>query len=326
MNYHKYNNVPKEVMVKLYERMLYIRLVSEAIQQSSFRLELKCPIHFSIGQEATAAGMGLNLRQSDLITTTHRSHAPYLAKGGDLSEMIAEIYNKRAGSVRGIGGSMHLSSPDKNVFCSSIVGGGIPIAVGAALGFKMQNKKAVAVAFFGDGAVEEGVFHESLNFASLKKLPAIFYCENNLFAVHSSIYNTQANYNIYQLAKNYHLLGLQIDGNNILEVYQTAKRAVQLARTGKGPVLIEAKTYRWCEHVGPHIDDKSPYRSKKELAKWIKRCPLKNYENYLLKRKFLNINEIIRVKKTINNQIKKAWEKMKKSPPLKLKELSKFEL
>jgi pyruvate dehydrogenase E1 component alpha subunit len=177
----------------------------------------------------------------------------------------------------------------------------------------------VAVAFFGDGAVEEGVFHESLNFAALKKLPIVFYCENNFFAVHSSIYKTQANFNIYQWAKIYKMPGWQIDGNNILEVYQTAKRAVHLARSGKGPVLIEARTYRWCQHVGPHLVEKSQYDDRQGFLKWKRRCPIKNFENYLISRGLLNAKEIIEIKNNIDKKIRNAWNKMKNSSTPKLK-------
>lgn len=321
INFQKYDFIDKVAKIKLYEKIAYIRMVSEAVLESALKLEIQCPLHFSIGQEAASAGIGMNLLKSDFITTTHRSHAPYLAKGGDLSQMISEFYGKNTGSVGGYGGSMHLGSCENNIFCSAIVGGGISIAVGAGLAFKMKNKKNVSVAFFGDGASEEGVLHESLNFASLRKLPVIFFCENNFYAVQSSQYNTHANPKIYEQAISYGMPGIRIDGNNILEVYEATGKAIANARKGKGPFLIEAVTYRWREHVGPNFDFDMGYRSKEELEKWMKRCPVDNYEKYLLENKIIDVIRIKKIKQKIEKQIKDAWKKMERAQYAKLNEL-----
>ncbi|PKN00405.1 MAG: dehydrogenase [Elusimicrobia bacterium HGW-Elusimicrobia-2] len=311
-------------MVDFYRQMLYIRMVSVALRQSALKMELKCPVHFSFGQEATAVGVGMNLKKKDAIVITHRSHAPYLAKGGDLKKMIAEIYNKKDGTSGGIGGSMHLNSPEKNIFCSAIVSGGISIAAGLALSFRMKRKNNVAVAFFGDGAVEEGGLSETLNFAALKKLPMVFFCENNMYAVNSHISETKAVHEVSRIARAYDLPAIRIDGNNILEVYKAVKTAVNRARNSRGSTFIEATTYRWLEHVGPRFDHISGLRPEKEVRKWISRCPLKSYEKYLLKKTIINNKEISKFKVNIERRIKAAWEYMDRSPYPKLKQLEKI--
>ena len=313
-NYDKHNDIPEAILLALYQKLLYIRLVSEAIREDSLNLKLKCPVHFSLGQEAVSAGVGLNLRKDDCVTITYRSHAPYLAKGGGLKEMIAELYNKKGGCVGGIGGSMHLSSPKNNIFCTAIAGGGVPIAVGMALAFQMQKKDSIAVTFFGDGAADQGVLHESLNFASLKNLPVIFLCENNLYAVEASVEDTKANTEIYKMAITYNIPAVRIDGNNILDVYQETKKAVEKARQDKGPIFVEALTYRWLEHVGPHYERDLHYRTREEVDMWIEKCPLKNYESYLLGKQLLNETLIMEMKNNINQQIQEAWTYMENSP------------
>lgn len=323
IKFQKYRDISPKTMLELYKEMLYIRLVSEALRAAALRLELKCPVHFSFGQEATAAGVGLNLLKQDAIVTTHRSHAPYLAKGGSLNEMIAEIYNKSGGCVGGIGGSMHLSSPENNIFSSAIVSGAISIATGLALSFQIKRKKNVSVAFFGDGAAEEGALSESLNFASLKKLPVIFFCENNMYAVDSSIKETKAVCEIFRVASAYNVPRVKIDGNNVIEVYKEMGKAVVRARTGKGPTFIEAGTYRWLEHVGPNFDHLSGQRPEKEVKKWISRCPLKLYEEHLLKKYMLEQKTIIKMKVRLNRKIKDAWKYMEKSPYPILRHISK---
>ena len=316
--------IPRAKMTELYRKMLYIRLVSGALRAAALRLELKCPVHFSFGQEATAAGVGIHLKKKDAIVITHRSHAPYLAKGGNLNEMIAEIYNKIGGCTGGIGGSMHLSSFENNIFCSAIVGGGISLATGVALSFQMKRKKNVSVAFFGDGAVEEGALSECINFAVLKKLPVIFFCENNMYAVHSHIKETKAVCEIAGIASAYNMPAVRVNGNNILEVYESVKTAVTRARNGKGPTFIEAATYRWLEHVGPRFDHLSGFRPEKEVKKWISRCPLKLYERYLLDEKIINKEVINTMQGQINRRIKAAWRYMENSPYPLLRQIEKI--
>ena len=323
LDFDKYDHIPKETLVALYHKILYIRLVTEAIRNASLRLELKCPVHFSLGQEAASVGIGSCLKEEDAIIITYRSHAPYLAKGGNLSEMIAEIFNKKGGCVGGIGGSMQLSSPENNIFCTSIAGGSISIAVGFALAFKMQEKENVAVAFFGDGATEQGSFHESLNFASLRKLPVIFFCENNFYAVQAGIENTKANQEIHKIAAANNIPAIKIDGNNVLEVYEESKKAIEVARENQGPSFIEVVTYRWLEHVGPRYDYKLGYRPEKEVKEWMQKCPLSNFEIYLLENNILNKTLIAEMKDEVDEKIRKAWKYMEDSPYPKLDDVSK---
>lgn len=210
---------------------------------------------------------------------------------------------------------MHVASPDIGLPGSSaIVGGTIPIAAGAALAFSMQNKDAVSVAFFGDGAAHEGVFYESLNFASLKKLPVIFFCENNLYCTHLSIADTLADTNIYKKAEAFGMPGIRIDGNNVMEVYKVAKKAIEDARNGKGPTLIESMTYRWRGHVGPYDDLDKGLRSKEELDLWMNRCPIKMLEKFLLEHGVMSELERDQIHKAISEEIEEAVKFAKESP------------
>lgn len=210
---------------------------------------------------------------------------------------------------------MHIASPDMGLPGSSaIVGGTIPIAVGAALAFSMQNKEAVSVAFFGDGAAHEGVFYESLNFASLKKAPVIFVCENNLYCTHLPVTAGLADTNIYKKAAAFRMPGVRIDGNNVIEVYKTAKKAVEDARNGKGPMLIECMTYRWRGHVGPSDDLDKGLRSKEELDCWMNRCPIKMLEKFFLEHDIMSKLEMNQVHKTISEEIEEAVNFARESP------------
>jgi pyruvate dehydrogenase E1 component alpha subunit len=210
---------------------------------------------------------------------------------------------------------MHIAAPEMGLPGSSaIVGGTIPIAVGTALAFSMQNKGNVSVAFFGDGAAQEGVFYESLNFASLKKLPVIFVCENNLYCTHLSVTDTLADTNIYKKAEAFAMSGIRIDGNNVIEVYETAETAVKDAHNGKGPTLIEAMTYRWLGHVGPYDDLDKGLRSKEEVDCWRKRCPIKRLEKHLLEQRIMSQSEVDRTHKSICEEVEEAAEYARESP------------
>ncbi|MEM3640459.1 MAG: thiamine pyrophosphate-dependent dehydrogenase E1 component subunit alpha, partial [Candidatus Bathyarchaeia archaeon] len=219
------------------------------------------------------------------------------------------------GCSKGKGGSMHVASADIGLPGSSaIVGGIIPIATGAALAFSIQKKNTVSVAFFGDGAAHEGVFYESLNFASLKKLPVIFVCENNLYCTHLPIAECLADTNIYKKADAFGMPGVRIDGNNVIEVYTTAKKAVEDARAGKGPTLIECMTYRWRGHVGPYDDLDKGLRSKEELDHWIAKCPIKMLEGYMIKHNVMSKAEIDKVHKSVLREVEDAVKFARESP------------
>jgi pyruvate dehydrogenase E1 component alpha subunit len=267
------------------------------------------------GQEAVATGVCSALRKDDYVFSTHRSHGHYIAKGGDLKALMAELYGRVTGCSKGRGGSMHLASPDVGLPGSSaIVAGTIPLAVGVALAFSIQKKNGVSVAFFGDGAAGEGAFYESLNFASLKKLPVIFVCENNLYSTHMPISTCLANTDIYKMAEVFNMSSVRVDGNNVIDVFKVANKAIEDARCGKGPTLIECKTYRWRGHVGPNFDIDKGLRSEEELEYWLNRCPIKMLEEFLLKHSIISKSEKLRLYATIEKEIEESVVFAKESP------------
>ncbi len=303
-------------LVSFYQTMLKIRKFELKVAELFGEQEMRSPTHLYTGHEAVATGIIAALRQSDPVVGYYRSHGYYLAKGGDPNAMIAEFYVKATGANRGKCGSLLLSSPEVGYMGSTaIVSGGISIATGFALAAKLQKKDTVAVCFFGDGATEEGVFYESLNFAGLKKLPVIFVCENNFYAVQSRISARQAiSDNIYDRGSIFNVPGAQIDGNNVEEVFSAAQKAVARARSGEGPTIIEAKTYRWHEHVGPGFDTDFGWRPKEEWERWKAKDPVKNLEKTLILNKVLNEKDIIRIESEIDKIVLKAFEFAKKSP------------
>lgn len=295
--------------------MLRIRMVEEKIVELYPEQEMRCPVHLSIGQEATAVGVCQNLRVSDVILSNHRSHAHYLAKGGDMKAMWAEMYGKITGCSKGRSGSMHLIDLSVNFQgASSIVGSTMPIAVGIALGFKMQRKDNVTVVFFGDGGVEEGVFHESLNFASLKKLPVIFVCENNLYSSQSPLSVRQPKREIYLLAKAHGIEAYQEDGNDVIKVYEITKESIKNLKKGKCPIFLEFLTYRYREHCGPNYDYDLGYRTKDEVEYWQRLCPLKKLKKQMLGERIISNTEIKEMARKIRNEIENAVSFAKASP------------
>jgi len=237
---------------------------------------MRCPVHLSIGQEAVPVGVCAHLTNADYAISGHRAHNHYLAKGGDLKRMIAEIYGKETGCSRGKGGSMHLIDLSVGFLgATPIVGSTIPIGVGAALGAVMAGEKRVSIVFFGEGATEEGVFHEAVNFAVLKNLPVVFVCENNLYSVYSGLEVRQPKgREVCQVAGGHGVASSQGDGNDISEVHRRAGEAIERARRGQGPSFLEFATYRWLAHCGPSSDIRLGYRTQEELDTWKKRCPL----------------------------------------------------
>ncbi|MCS0639580.1 thiamine pyrophosphate-dependent dehydrogenase E1 component subunit alpha [Streptomyces sp. LP05-1] len=264
--------------LRLVRGMVRIRCAEETLADL-YRDEqlMRTPTHFSIGQEATSVGVCAAARRSDVVYSAHRSHAPYLAKGGDLTALVAELYGKETGCARGRGGSVHLVDQAAGFGGSSaILGEMIPVAVGAAWAFAMDGAPRVALTFFGDGASEEGVFHESLNFAALHRLPVVFVCENNRYSIASPLSARQpAGSSIWQRALGYGMRAGRIDGNDVFAVHDAARTAIESARAGGGPQLLELDTYRWREHVGPHWDEDGAYRTHAEVASWMERCPIR---------------------------------------------------
>ena len=264
---------------KLFESMLRIRLVEESIANKYSEQKMRCPTHLSIGQEAIAVGVCANLTSQDQVLSTHRAHAHYLAKGGCLKSMIAEIYGKASGCSKGMGGSMHLVDTSVGFMGSTaIVGNTIPVAVGLALEKKLTRKKSIACVFFGDGATEEGAFYESVNFAIIHSLPILFICENNLYSVYSGLEVRQpVDRKIHKMVRAMGISAQHGNGNDVEEVARKVKHAKTMILKSGGPQFLEFDTYRWREHCGPNFDNNIGYREESEFLKWKKKDPLKNF-------------------------------------------------
>lgn len=264
---------------KLFESMLRIRLVEESIANKYSEQKMRCPTHLSIGQEAIAVGVCANLTSQDQVLSTHRAHAHYLAKGGCLNSMMAEIYGKASGCSKGMGGSMHLIDTSVGFMGSTaIVGNTIPVAVGLALEKKLTRKKSIACVFFGDGATEEGAFYESVNFAIIHSLPILFICENNLYSVYSGLEVRQpVDRKIYKMVRAMGISAQHANGNDVEEVARKVKDAKTMILKSGGPQFLEFDTYRWREHCGPNFDNNIGYREESEFLKWKKKDPLKNF-------------------------------------------------
>ena len=316
------NNISEDTLKRLFTIMQTIRTVEDRVASVYPEQEIKCPVHLCTGQEAIAAGVCIHLAKDDTIFSTHRSHGHCIAKGMDLKLLVAELYGRTTGCSRGKGGSMHLVDPDHGIpGTSAIVGGCIPLAVGAALSSVLQKKDAVSVAFFGDGASDEGVFAESLNFAALKKLPVVFVCENNNYATNSPRSARQPGISIASRASGYGIPAASADGNDVLAVYREAERAVARARAGEGPTLLVFETYRWKGHVGPTSDIEAGCRPANEHEEWLKKCPLDRYRNYLADRQILSATEMARIIVDIEQKVLDAVDFGKTSPLPKASDL-----
>ena len=300
----------------LYARMLRIRLVEEKIAELYPEQQMRCPVHLSVGQEAVAVGVCAALTPDDYAVSSHRSHAHYLAKGGDLKAMLGELYGRVTGCCKGKGGSMHLI--DRAVgFLGAvpIVGSTIPIGVGAAFGTCLRKESRVTVVFFGDGAMEEGVFHEAANFAVLKRLPVVFVCENNFFSVYSTLDARQPPAReIHELARGYGFTSHLGDGNDVEAVYALTRTAVEQVRAGSGPMFLEFKTYRWREHCGPYYDNHLGYRSEQEFQEWKARCPVARLKQRLLERGQVTQQDLDGIEATLAEEVEAAVAFAKTSP------------
>lgn len=322
------NKYPKKFLTGLYQKMLEIRLFEESLVEPILKGEIKTPCHLYTGQEAVAVGVCASLKRTDYVFGNHRSHGHYLAKGGNLNALMAEIFGKETGCSRGRGGSMHIIDTSAGFLGSApIVAGTISLAAGQALASKIKKEKRVTVSFFGDGATNEGVFYESLNLASLYKLPIIFICENNLYSTHMPIRECSANTKIYQIAKAFKMPSFKIDGNNVLEVFETVKKVVDRARQNKGPAFIECLTYRLRGHVGP--DDNvqglhTDIRSKKEVETWRKKDPIKKFEELFIENGVINKKNLEEIYQKTNQKIKEAHKFAQKSAFPKKSELLKY--
>ena len=256
---------------KIYRSLYQIRRIEEEVVRVYPTDKVKSPVHMSIGQEAVSVGVCEALRADDIVFGTYRNHALYLAKGGDPKKMIAELYGKATGCAKGKGGSMHLVDVAAGIMGgSAVVGTTIPQAVGFAFALKLQRSDKLVASFFGDGAIEEGAFHESMNFAALKKLPIIFICENNSYAIHSRQEARQSATDIYKFAGAYGMPAERIPDNDVLAIHERVTKAAADLRAGAdGPRFFECMTYRWKEHVGPADDYQAGYRSYEEARPWV---------------------------------------------------------
>ncbi len=303
----------KDKLMWMYETMVKIRLHENKAAELFAQGKIKGFVHLYVGEEAVATGVMAALKPGDVITGTHRSHGHYIAKGGDLKASFAELFGKRTGSNRGKGGSMHIANPSIGMLgANGMVGGGIPHAVGAALAFKLLGRDNVAVAFFGEGGSNQQNFHEAINLAAIWKLPVVFVCENNLYQISLHYSKQQLITSVAERGKAYGIPGVSVDGQDVLAVYETTKEAVDRARRGEGPTLIEAKTYRFRGHFE---GDPQIYRSKDELEWWMNnKDPIKLFEKYLLERSIATREELDAVWKRVSNEVEEAVKFAEDSP------------
>ncbi|MBN1353329.1 MAG: thiamine pyrophosphate-dependent dehydrogenase E1 component subunit alpha [Candidatus Omnitrophica bacterium] len=298
----------------LLREMLRIRMIEERIAEIYPRGEIRTPAHFSIGQEAVSVGVCAALGKDDWVFNSHRCHAGYLARGGSLSSMMAELFGRSTGVCGGKSGSAHLASPKINMYSAPILGALIPVGVGVGFSFAMDGKKNIAVVFFGDAAFEEGVCAESINFAVLKKVPVLFVCENNFFSSHTHIKYRQPAIPIYKRVKSYGIEALRVDGMDVMEVYKASARLVKKIRDGSGPLFMECTTYRFLEHVGPNFDFNNPYRTEKEVRMWMRRCPIARLRRRLLKDNTVTEKELESMAEKISLEIDGSLDYARKSP------------
>lgn len=297
--------------IEIYKKLIFIRLLEEEIANKYHEEEMRCPIHLSIGQEASALGVCGSLSKKDIVFGSHRTHAHYLAKGGDPQKLISELYGKVDGCVNGLGGSMHLQDDDVNFLASiPIVGSGLGLATGTAFKQRKENQQNITCVFFGDGACEEGILHESLNFSSLYKLPLLYVCENNIYSINTSIHERQFSDNFCRFAKAHNIQSLRLNGNNLDLIFNNTKKIYKYIKKERKPFFLQLDTYRYREHCGPNFDERSK-TNKLEYNKWLKLDPVNIYFNLLKKKKLMNDDLNYFLKNKILNKIKIYFDKAK---------------
>jgi acetoin:2,6-dichlorophenolindophenol oxidoreductase subunit alpha len=313
----------KQDYIKIFHQMLRIRSFEENLYQMYLRKEVPgMSPHLSVGQEAVAVGICHALKEQDYLLTTHRGHGHVLAKGANMKRMLAEILGKETGYCHGRGGSMHIADVDLNIIgANGIVGGGLPIAVGSAISSKYKKRDTVTVCFFGDAASNIGTFHESLNMASVMKLPVIWVCENNKYGLSTNIETTLASETIAARASSYDMPGCTVDGNDVIAVYEKGCEAVDRARSGKGPSIIEATTYRWYGHGA---SDNRSYRTREEEDQAKEKCPVARFGSYLLSESIASKDEIKALEAEANEEVAIAIEFAQQSPWPVAKDVMKY--
>jgi len=308
-------NINKKLAIELYSFMLKLRLCEEAIEKEYHPAdEMRCPVHFCSGEEAVPAALNSILKSEDYLFSHHRSHGYYLAKNAPMKKLFAELYGKKTGANSGLAGSQDISYTKNNFFSGAILAGAASIALGTAISFEMKRRNnKVVVTGFGEAATDQGIFWESLNYASLKKLPIIFVCENNNYSTFSPQSKRLGGTSIAERAKSFGVKSKSIFGNDVCLVYRELLKAILNARKGKGPFLLETITYRYSGHVGPLSDEFVGYRSKKEISFWKKNCPITLFEEILLKKKYLIKNDIKNIRTKIYHEINDSFIYAKKS-------------
>lgn len=316
---------PPELLRRLYETMVLIRTVEESFVEPILSKEILCPCHLYSGEEAIAVGVCAALAETDTIFGTHRSHGHFLAKGGSLDEMVAEVYCRESGCCRGRGGSMHLVDPAVGMLgAAPIVAGTISLALGAALASSIREDGGVAVAFFGDGAAGEGVLYESLSYAALKRLPLVLVCENNLYSTHLPLRECRVERPIAEVALPFGIAAKTLDGNDVLAVHEAATEAVDACREGRGPVFLECLTYRFRGHVGPDDNVQGSHtdiRPAEEVKRWLARDPLTLLEEKLAAQGILDEAAIAQVRQTSADRVAGAHARARQAAFPDAKEL-----
>lgn len=307
--------IGKEILLDMYTRMLTIRRFEERMLEQMMAGALPGGVHTYIGEEAVGVGVCANLRTEDRITSTHRGHGHIIAKGGDVKKMMAELFGKRTGYCKGKGGSMHIADFSLGILgANGIVGGGLPIAAGSALASQLRGDDQVTVCFFGDGAANQGTFHEAVNLSAVWKLPVIYICENNLYAVTTPAAKSISIEDVADRGASYGIPGMAIDGQDIMAVYEATAEAVKRAREGDGPSLIECKTYRFMGHMGGKEVFEGSYRTEEEVEEWKKRDPITMFEADLLKMGVLTKEDADGIDKQINAEMDEAVAFAEQSP------------
>lgn len=302
------------VIARLHRFMVRLRRCEQALADEYHPAdEMRCPVHFCIGQEAVPAALSELLTPDDYLFSHHRSHGYYLAKGAPMRAMFAELYGKESGANGGKAGSQDISFPGVNFFSGAILAGATAIAAGAAMGFQLRNEPRVAVAGFGESATDEGLFWETVNYAGLRKLPVVFVCENNNYSVFSPQHKRQTGAGISERVATFGVNSIALFGNDVVKVHAALARAIADARSGKGPWFIEAYTYRWSGHYGPESDDLVGYRSPEEVAAWKANCPIDLLEEAMRAGGELSNAAMDEMIRTIDQEITDAFKFAKAS-------------
>ena len=313
------------VEIKLFKSSFRIRTTEEMIAENYQDQEMKTPVHLGTGQEAPAVAVCENLKDGDAVFSHHRAHNHFLASGGSVFSLVAELYGSEMGCSGGRGGSVHLAHSNKVFFASNaILGESTALAVGSSLSFKMRKMQNISVSFFGDAAWEEGIIYESLNFAAIHELPTLFVCENNLYSTESPLKVRKASSSEFiKRAESFGVKSIKLDGNNLLELYTEISQAISRMRKNPAPLLIECETYRWREHVGPNFDHEKnrTYRDKSEFDKWVAKDPIARLKKYILSNGIATESEICILEDEIKHDVLSEFEMAKRAPKPKVEDL-----